>query len=186
MSPSTFERPLSKPTAADPITDAWRLDEAHSTVGFEVPNVWGAIRVKGHFARFGGTLDLAAEPAVELIVEAASLDTANARRDKHLRSPDFFAVERHPEVRFASDDVQLDGGVLHIRGQVHAAGKSARVRLQATLRAIDGSVEIDAVTEVDQRALGMRWSPLGMMRSPSTLILRGRLVRDDGSASPRR
>jgi len=132
--------------------------------------------VKGHFARFGGTLDLAAEPAVELIVDAASLDTASHRRDEHLRAPAFFAVERHPEVRFASDDVQIDGRGLNVRGQLHAAGKSVPVELQATLRAIDGSIEIDVVTEVDHRALGMTWSPFGMIRSPSTLVLCGRLV----------
>lgn len=183
MSPSTIQGPLSNPTEDDLATGAWRLDEAYSTASFEVPNFWGAIRVKGHFTRFDGTLDLSAEPAVELSVDAASLDTANAKRDKHLRSGDFFAVERHPEIRFASDHVQLDGRVLYVRGELQAAGESVPAELKARLLASDGSIEIDVVTEVDHRALGMTWSPLGMVRSPSTLVLCGRLVRDEAVSS---
>ena len=63
------------------------------------------------------------EPAVELTIEADSLDTKQRRRDKHLRSADFFDVEHHPEVRFVSDSAALDGERLKVHGQLHAAGK---------------------------------------------------------------
>jgi polyisoprenoid-binding protein YceI len=166
-------------TASDLTTSAWRLDPAASTVEFHVPHFWGLVTVKGHFERFQGTLDLRGEPAVQLIVEAASLDTKNARRDKHLRSADFFDVEQHPQVRFVSDTAALDGNALTVHGHLHAAGKSVPLELNATVRDVDGHVEVEAVTQADQRQLGMTWSPLRMLRSPSKLIIRGRLVHDD-------
>lgn len=166
-------------TASDLTTSAWRLDPADSAVEFQVPNFWGLATVKGHFERFEGTLDLRAQPVLQLIIEATSLETKNARRDKHLRSADFFDVERHPEVRFVSDTVALDGNALTVRGHLHAAGKSVPLELDAAVRDADGQLEIEAVTHTDHRQLGMMWSPLGMLRPSSKLIVRGRLVRDD-------
>src|SRR6185312_8034794 len=68
---------------------AWRLDPERSSVEFEVP---GLSTVRGRFHRYQGTLDLRREPAIELTIEAASVDTGNRRRDKHLRSKTFFDV----------------------------------------------------------------------------------------------
>lgn len=166
-------------TVSDLPTSAWRLDPAASTVEFQVPNFWGLISVKGHFERFEGTLDLRAQPAVQLIIDAASLETNNARRDKHLRSADFFDAERHPHVRFVSDTAELDGNTLTVHGHLHAAGNNVALELNAAIRDVDGQLQIEAVTHTDHRQLEMTWSPLGMLRSPSKLTVRGRLVRDD-------
>lgn len=89
---------------------------------------YGLMTVKGEFADYDGTLNLSAEPAVELTLEAASLNTKQAKRDEHLRSNDFFDAENH-------------------------------------------------FTEADHREPGMTWSPPGILRAPSKLIVRGRLVR---------
>ena len=124
-----------------------------------------------------GTLDLAAEPSIELTIDADSLNTDNDKRDKHLRSDDFFDLERHPQVRFVSDSARLNGDALTVRGQLHAAGQQVPLELAATVREIDGNVEIEATTDADHRELGMTWSPLGLLRAPSKLIVRGRLVR---------
>jgi polyisoprenoid-binding protein YceI len=108
-----------------------------------------------------------------LTIEMASLDTKMAKRDEHLRSPDFFDVERHPQVCFVSDSARFDGDALRVRGQLQAAGPQIPVELDATV----SELEIGAVTEADHRELRMSWSPLGIMRAPSKLIVRGRLVR---------
>jgi polyisoprenoid-binding protein YceI len=100
-----------------------------------------------------------------------------AKRDVHLRSKDFFDVEHHPQVRFVSDDVSRDGDKLTVRGQLHAAGRQIPLTLDATVREVDGELEIEAVTHADHRELGMTWSPLGLLRAPSKLMVRGRLVR---------
>src|SRR3954454_750111 len=104
---------------AAPITaGAWRLDPARSSVAFHVRHFYGLMTVKGEFADYDGTLELNAEPAVELTIQAASLNTQMAKRDDHLRSKDFFDVERHPQIRFVSDSAQLDGDTLSVRGQL--------------------------------------------------------------------
>ena len=138
---------------------------------------YGLMTVKGEFADYEGTLDLGATPAVELTIQAASLDTKMAKRDEHLRSEDFFDVERHPQVRFVSESASLDGDTLRVQRAAHAAGRQIPLELDATVREVDGELEIEAVTEADHRELGMTWSPLGILRAPSKLIVRGRLVR---------
>ncbi len=167
----------SPPSMTDLATSTWRVDPARSSIEFHVRHFYGLMTVKGHFDRYEGTLALGSEPAVALTIDAASLDTKNAKRDAHLRSADFFDVEHHPQVRFVSDSAVLDGDTLKVRGQLHAAGKHVPLDLDATVRAVDGELEIEAVTHADHRELGMRWSPLGILRAPSKLIVRGRLIR---------
>jgi polyisoprenoid-binding protein YceI len=178
MNPETPTAPLTAETRAG----LWRLDPARSSVEFQVPHFYGLMIVNGRFASYRGTVDLRDRPSVELIVDATSLDTKNARRDKHLRSKDFFDVERHPEVRFSSDTVAVSGDTLRVHGWLHAAGERITVEADARLTEVDGELEIAATARSDHRELGMTWSPLGILRSPSTLLVRGRLVRDEGAA----
>ncbi|MGD1058568.1 MAG: YceI family protein [Solirubrobacteraceae bacterium] len=173
--PSTSD--LSTTLPSDLTTSTWRLDTARSSVKFQVPHFYGLMTVKGHFGDYDGTLDLREAPAVQLTIEAASLDTKNAKRDKHLRSADFFDVDQHPQVRFVSDSPTLTGNQLKVTGKLQAAGKSVVLELDATLRAVDDELEIEAETHVDHRLLGMTWSPIGITRAPSKLIVRGRLIR---------
>lgn len=162
-------------TAPSLTTGTWRLDPDHSTVEFHVPHFWGLMTVKGHFDRYSGTLDLHGRPAITLTIEAASLDTGNKKRDEHLRSKDFFDAERHPEIRFVSDTATLHDNVLRTSGQLQAAGKSIPLALDGQITETAGQLEIHATTTADHRQLGMTWSPLGMLRAPSTLVVRGRL-----------
>jgi len=134
--------------------------------------------VRGEFACYEGTLDLRGEPAVDLTIAASSVNTKNTTRDKHLRSGDFFDVENHPQVRFLSDSAALDGGRLILRGTLHAAGNSVPLGVEATLRPVGDELEVDARSFADQRELSMTGGLLGMIRAPSALIVRGRLVRD--------
>ena len=157
----------------------WRLDPSRSSVEFHVRHFYGLITVKGHFDRYQGTLQLSGRPAVSLIVVADSLDTNNKQRDKHLRSGDFFDVAEHPQVRFEADAAELDGQTLKVRGQLHAAGKHVPVEAVATVTAAGDEFEIDASALVDHRELGMTWSPMGILRAPSKLIVRGRLIRTE-------
>ena len=156
----------------------WRIDPDRSSVEFKAPTLWGIASVKGRFFRYQGALDLSGEPAIELTIEADSLDTKNDRRDKHLRSPDFFGVEQHPYVRFVSQSAALEGERLKVRGLLHARGASVPLAIDATLRRAGDELEIEAVTLADHQQLGMTWNLLGVLRTPSKLIVRGGLVRD--------
>lgn len=157
---------------------AWRIDPDRSSVEFAVPSFWGLTTVKGRFARFRGTLDLRRDPAVALTLDAESLDTGHARRDKHLRSGDFFGVEEHPHVLFRSDSARLEGERLTVTGTLHAAGTGEPLSLVATVRRAGQELEIEATTELDQRRLGMKLRVLGAVGVPSRLTVRGRLVAD--------
>ena len=180
---TTNTKPITTQHAGGPDIEKtrWRIDPARSSVEFRTPTFWGLVTVKGRFERYDGTLDLRREPAIDLTIEAASLDTKNKTRDKHLRSGDFFDAEHHPVVRFASDDVRLEGEHLKVRGQLHARGCSMPIELEAQVRRVGDELEVDATTYVNQRGLGMTHSTLGMIRTPSELVVRGRLVRDEGN-----
>lgn len=156
---------------------AWRLDPARSSVEFHVRHFYGLVTVKGRFERFEGTLDLRSTPAVQLTIQADSLDTKHKKRDQHLRSADFFDVAEHPQVQFVSDSATLDGERLTVHGTLSAAGKTIPMHLDATVRPVGDELDVAAVTDADHRALGMTWSPLGILRAPSKLLVRGRLVR---------
>jgi len=169
--PQTTDKPAIEKTR-------WRIDPARSQVEFRTPTFWGLMTVKGHYERYEGTFDLRREPAIELTIEADSLNTNNKMRDKHLRSGDFFDVANHPQVRYVSDSARLDGERLTVSGRLYAAGKSIPLEVDATLRPVDGELGVDATASADQFALGMSHGMLGMIRTPSELIVRGRLVRD--------
>jgi polyisoprenoid-binding protein YceI len=154
----------------------WQLDPERSSVEFHVRHFYGLMTVKGRFDRYVGTLQLNGRPAVELVIDADSLETKLAKRDEHLRSADFFDVANHPKVRFESDHAELAGDTLKVRGHLHAAGRSIPLDIDAAMREVDGELEVEASALADHRKLGMTWSPLGILRAPSKLIVRGRLV----------
>jgi polyisoprenoid-binding protein YceI len=159
----------------------WRLDPSGSSAEFRVPMLWGLASVKGRFQRLDGWLEVDDDHRwrMELTLDAASLDTGNQRRDRHLRSADFFDVEHHPEVRFRSSSVtDGGGGRLHVDGELEAAGGRARLQVEVTVEHPDGRLDLDAAATVDQRRLGMTWSPLGVIRSPTALSVHALLRRE--------
>jgi polyisoprenoid-binding protein YceI len=155
----------------------WRIDPTRSSVEFHVSNFWGLATVRGQFERYDGTLDLQRTPAIELTIDAASLNTKNKKRDIHLRSGDFFDVANHPQARFVSDSVTLSGQLLNVSGHLHAAGKSIPVDVEATVTPVGDELEVEAEAHANHHHLGMTWNRLGMLRTPSKLIVHGRLVQ---------
>lgn len=157
----------------------WRLDPDRSTAEFRVPNFWGLAKVKGRFDRLSGWLEIGehGERRLELTIDATSLNTGNDKRDEHLRSPDFFDTERHPTVRFVSTSVgdPLDGRV-HVEGELLAAGHRVVLELEPMLRQTADGLLLDASTTLDQRELGMTFSPLRMTRTPAALTVHADLT----------
>ena len=155
----------------------WRIDPTRSSVAFRARTLWGLATVAGRFERYQGILDLQENPAIELTIDAASINTNLGRRDRHLRSADFFDAVDHPHVSFVSDSATLEGERLQVHGRLHAAGQSIPLELNARLRPIGDELEIDARTHADHRKLGMSHGTLGMIPTPSELIVHCRLVR---------
>jgi YceI-like domain len=78
----------------------WRLDPRRSSVEFRARHFWGLGTVEGHFDGYEGRLELSADPAIELTIDASSVQSGNPKRDRHLRSADFFDAGNHARVRF--------------------------------------------------------------------------------------
>jgi polyisoprenoid-binding protein YceI len=171
MPAATLFRPLPPPLAA---ATRWTLDPSASSVEFRVRQFWGLSTVHGRFDRFEGDLELRPDGTgrAELRIEAASLHTGNRRRDKHLRTPDYFDCERHPLVRFAGAVVPASGGALKVTGELEAAGRSIVLVLAATVEHAAGGLELAAGATIDARELGMTWSPAGQLRTPVALAVR--------------
>jgi polyisoprenoid-binding protein YceI len=155
----------------------WTVDPDETCVEFTVKTFWGLMPVHGHFDRFDGSYEVGPDgTTIELTIDAASLDTGNATRDKHLRSTDFFHVVAHPQVRFTSTRVhQVTSGILHVVGHLEVAGTVVPLELAATVRQLGDALEIEATTTVDQRDLGMSSGQLGMIRPPTTLHVKAHL-----------
>ncbi|HEY1515218.1 MAG TPA: YceI family protein [Solirubrobacteraceae bacterium] len=172
---------MSNP-AETTLAGPWELDPQRSSVEFQAGHFWGLSKVKGHFDRYDGRLDMSADPAIELTIDAGSVQTGNRKRDEHLRSADFFDAENQTEVRFASDSVVLQGDTLRVRGSLFVRDQSIPLELEARVHQTDGHLEIEAVTTARHRELGMTWSPLGMISARSELIVNGCLVpaREEG------
>lgn len=119
----------------DPVT-VYRIDPAHSHVGFSVRHMVVS-NVRGQFNDVAGTIELderdITRSKVDVVVKTASIDTNNERRDTHLRSADFFEVERYPELRFAGKRVERAAGGLVLVGDLTIRDVTREVRIPFTL-----------------------------------------------------
>lgn len=115
------------------LTGTWDIDSAHSTVGFSARHAVVAT-TRGRFTAYSGgaTIDAAApeSSSIWVDIEAASVDTGNAQRDGHLRSPDFFDVENHPTIAYRSIAVKVDGDRIITTGDLTVAGKTHPVDVE--------------------------------------------------------
>ncbi|WP_405797264.1 YceI family protein [Streptomyces sp. NBC_01506] len=115
-----------------PPPGVWDLDPAHSSVATVVQHL-GISSVRGRFTEFGGRVEIAAVPEhsrVDAVIDAASIDTGNSMRDKHLRSPDFLDAERFPEITYHSTGVSRSGpDRWTVRGELSLHGVVRKVPL---------------------------------------------------------
>ncbi|HET8651001.1 MAG TPA: YceI family protein [Gaiellaceae bacterium] len=161
--------------------ERWTVDPSRTTVEFEVEHVWGLHTVRGRFRSFEGAYIVGPGGSrIELTIDAGSVDTGCAARDNHLRSADFFGADEHPLVRFTSTRVTgLGSGRVRVRGELEAAGRRVPLTFDASVRLIDGDLELEATTTVDQSRFGMSDGPFRNVGRPAKLRVKTRLVRSD-------
>ncbi|MFS0643652.1 YceI family protein [Siminovitchia sp. 179-K 8D1 HS] len=103
----------------------WTLDKAHSEVEFSIRHMMIS-RVKGTFNEFSA--DIKADPEdlttadISFSIDVASIDTGNEDRDNHLRSADFFDVEKYPTLTFKSTNIEKQSGHYAVTGDVSMHG----------------------------------------------------------------
>ncbi|MFV1363403.1 YceI family protein [Mycolicibacterium elephantis] len=104
-------------------TGTWTIDPVHSNVGFSVRHLMVS-KVRGKFDDFSGAITVAEDgtPSVRAEVSTASVNTGNEQRDAHLRSAEFFDVEKYPTATFVSTGVRPDGDNYVLDGDLTIKG----------------------------------------------------------------
>lgn len=165
---TTLETLLNDPDLAG----VWNVVADRSQITFKIKNMWGLINVKGRFTDFGGDGQLTGKGAVfgRLDVRTASLDTGIGRRDQHLRSADFFDVERFPEINVVVTAVHpTEGRTADLRVNFTIKGVTAPLPLPAAITELeDGSIQIAGKTQVDRAQFDLGWNKFGMVGSAAT------------------
>jgi len=149
-----------------PVTGTWNLDLTHTSITFEVRHMMIS-KVRGSFAAASGVVEITDEPAessVEVAIDVTSVESGSEDRDNHLRSPDFFDVENHPEMTFRSTGVELTDDGYHLNGDLTVKDVTHPVvlDLEFTGGLIDPfgnqRVAFSASTEVDRADWGLIWN----------------------------
>jgi polyisoprenoid-binding protein YceI len=105
----------------------WTIDPSHSEVGFTARHLMS--KVRGLFERFEGTIVTGENPSATASIDLNSIDTRDENRDAHLRSKDFFDVENHGAMTFASTKVEAGGKGLLVTGDLSIKGVTKPVTL---------------------------------------------------------
>ncbi|MEU5887422.1 YceI family protein [Streptomyces sp. NPDC047461] len=162
-------------------TGLWQLDTAASTVAIKHKSIWGLVTVKGAFTAVTGQGEVRPDGSAvgTLTLTVASLDTKNPKRDTHLKGPDFFDADNHPELTFAVRSAELrDGDQVHVVGQLTARGISRPQTFTARLTGADAdALTLDAEFSVDRNQFGMGWNQLGMIARLTTVTTTLRFIR---------
>jgi polyisoprenoid-binding protein YceI len=160
---------MSAVLAPETSTSTWNVDPAHSVAEFKVKHMMIS-NVKGQFSGITGVLSLdetdVTSSRAEATIEAASINTRDAQRDAHLRSADFFDVEKFPTLSFKSTRVTRAGdGELAVEGGLTIHGITRKV-----VFAVEGPtapvkdpwgntrVGLSAATKINRKDFGLTWN----------------------------
>jgi polyisoprenoid-binding protein YceI len=151
-------------------TSTWNIDPAHSTAQFTVRHL-GISNVTGSFTKVTGTVVLndrdIAQSEVSATIDANSVDTRVEARDKDLKSPHFFEVEKYPTIEFKSKKIVRSGGKLQVIGDLTIHGTTRDVTLD-----VDGPTPeladpwgnlrrgISATTTINRKEFGLAYNNL--------------------------
>jgi len=150
---------------------SWQIDTVHSEVNFKVRHMmvsWG----RGSFEKFGGTIDIDEQnpenSTVDIQIDAASINTRQADRDAHLRSPDFFDAPTYPFITFKSTKVQqTSANTAKLTGDLTIRGVTKPVTIDVTYAGQHKSpfgpflaAGFSAETVISRKEFGLTWNSL--------------------------
>jgi len=149
----------------------YTLDAGHAGVSFSVSHM-GYSNVQGRFNDLAGDFEIkpAGKSVVNFTIKSASVDTAHDKRDKHLRSPDFFNSKLYPEINYTSHDVEFNaqGEITKINGSLKLLGKTRPVSIDVVaLKAAQDPwgnyrVGYQASTKIKRSEFGMNFMQGGI------------------------
>ena len=150
---------------------SWQIDNAHSEIQFKVRHMmvsWA----KGSFEKFGGTIEIDEQnpenSTVDIQIDTAGINTRQADRDAHLRSPDFFDAPNHPDITFKSTKVKQTGSnTAKVTGDLTIRGVTKPVTLDVTYEGQHKSpfgpfiaAGFSAETTISRKEFGLNWNAL--------------------------
>ena len=149
--------------------ETYKIDPVHSTIGFKIRHLVG--NVTGRFADVSGLIkvdpDHPETSSVEATIKIASIDTFNAQRDEHLKSPDFFDAAKFEDMTFKSKSVkQLDKTTADVTGDLTIHGVTKEVVLHVSyLGKVTGPTGApqtgwEATTKINRTDFGLVWNKL--------------------------
>ena len=149
-------------------TSTWNIDPTHSAIHFAVRHMVVS-KTRGRFAKWSGKILFDPEnpvaSSVEVSIDPASIDTADAQRDGHLRSPDFFDVEKFPTASFKSTRIEAAGGDgYRVTGDLTLHGVTRPVVLNATYEGAGKDpwggerAGFSASLTIDRKDFGLEWN----------------------------
>jgi polyisoprenoid-binding protein YceI len=156
-------------TAVDTATSlpvgTWKSDATHSSANFAVKHMVVAT-FRGSFEHVDATLDVAEDGAAQLrgSVRADSVVVKDENLQAHLGSPEFFDVERYPEVEFASSSIRREGEELIVDGELTIKDRTHAVEARGTItdphETLGGAVKIGLTLEtiIDRTQFGLEWN----------------------------
>ena len=159
---------MSTVTAPSTVTGTYAIDASHSRVGFVARHAM-VTKVRGSFNEFEGSgyfdADHPEKSHLELVIEAASIDTRNADRDGHLRSNDFFAMDEYPQIAFRSTSVEQTGDAEYrVTGDLTLKGvtKPVTVDFDYAGAAVDPfgnqRIGLEGTTTINRKDWGVTWN----------------------------
>jgi polyisoprenoid-binding protein YceI len=173
--------PSGRPTAPElqallqdaGLAGKWTLDPAKTTIELRTRHTWRMLPLKGMFrqATGDGTISADGQVAGTLAVAAASIDTKNSTRDKHLRSADFFDVSNYRDITFIADRVTPADDHVTVTGSLTVRDRTRPVTFPArvSVMGID-EVSLDAEIQVNRADFGLTWNWMGIAAMKNTII----------------
>ena len=142
-------------TAQSVPTGTWKLDKLHSQVGYAVKH--GGVSIfKGGLSDFDAVLD---RGTLRGAANVASITIEDENFAQHLLSPEFFDVERTPQVTFTSTAIQHEGDRLVVDGELEIRGEKRPVRLTGTIAGpVNDKIGIELETTIDRTDFGITWN----------------------------
>jgi polyisoprenoid-binding protein YceI len=156
-------------TTAQTATSTWNLDPVHSVAEFKVKHMMIS-NVKGQFTGISGTLTYDEQEItnsrVEATIDTASINTGDAQRDAHLKSADFFEVEKYPVTTFRSTGIKRTGDdELAVTGDLTMHGVTRQVVFDVEGPTPAGKdpwgntrVGLSATTKINRKDFGLSWN----------------------------
>jgi polyisoprenoid-binding protein YceI len=147
----------------------WNIDPSHTHSGFTIRHLVIS-NVRGEFGKTTGTIKLdekdVTRSSVEATIDASTINTREAKRDEHLKSPDFFDVAKYPTITFKSTKVEKRSeGKLAVTGDLTMHGVTRPVVLDVVgptpeIKGMMGETRraVAASTEIDRKDFGLTWS----------------------------